>query len=251
MHALFLASLGGGDGTLDVAFFFDFTGDETGAASEVLPFFADVFNEPATGAAMPLLLRFFFAEDLGASDEVDMSRSGSWNSSPTATWWSFLLHFLFLAVPLAVFATLGVAAPFASGAAESLSLVSNADQEVREINVYILITTSPTLNVTVNGIMLVYYVDGFALNRELDMNGASTIVGWCEIFAGCGSITVILCVGLFLFLVGFPVFVLHAVLADIVQSGTITTSLWVVSVALRVLEPICLLNSRYNRPDVG
>ena len=73
MHALFLASLGGGDGCFGTAFSCDFTGVETVLALAVSPFFVDDFEGPGS---VPLLLRFLLAEDLGASGEVDILRSG-------------------------------------------------------------------------------------------------------------------------------------------------------------------------------
>lgn len=73
MHALFLTSLGGGDGSLGAAFFFDVTGDEMVRALAVMLFFVDDFEGPTS---VPLLLRFFLAEDLGPSGEADMPRLG-------------------------------------------------------------------------------------------------------------------------------------------------------------------------------
>lgn len=52
MHALFLASLGGGDDSLGTAVFFDFTGDGMVPALAVLLFFVDGPEEPAS---VPLL----------------------------------------------------------------------------------------------------------------------------------------------------------------------------------------------------
>lgn len=94
MHALFLQSLGG-RGSLGVACcFFDFTGDEVAPALTALPFF---FEGPGS---VPLLLRFFPAEELGAAGEADIPRSEVWHSSLTTVLWSFLLRTLFLAAPL-------------------------------------------------------------------------------------------------------------------------------------------------------
>jgi hypothetical protein len=50
----------------------------------------------------------------------------------------------------------------------------------------------------------------------------------------------------FLLPVGHPVFVLKAILTDIVESRAITTSFGVVSMTLRVLEAISLLNGCYD-----
>ena len=74
---------------------------------------------------VPLLLRFRFTEDLGASGEVDMSRFGSWNASPSAAERSFALRFFFLVVPFGVF-TAGAGPSFASESTLSLSQVSLA-----------------------------------------------------------------------------------------------------------------------------
>lgn len=124
MHALFLASLGCGGSAFGMAFFPDFTAEELVTALGALAFLTDIFDE----LVVPLLLRFLLAEDLGASGDVDMSRSGS---SLTATCWSFSLRFLFFRVPLDVFAALTVPFPFASGPAEALRVVSQASHKIR------------------------------------------------------------------------------------------------------------------------
>ena len=78
MQALFLASPGGSEGSLAVAFFRDLTGKEAAVVLAFLSFFAEVFVFTSGEVTVPLFLRFFLTEDLGASGEVDMSRSGSW-----------------------------------------------------------------------------------------------------------------------------------------------------------------------------
>ena len=80
MHALFFANRGGGDGAPTAAFFMDLTDDEAVAALLISLFFADDLVPTVLS-----FLRFFFAEDLGASGEVDMSRSGAWKSLTAAT----------------------------------------------------------------------------------------------------------------------------------------------------------------------
>lgn len=111
--------------------------------------------------------------------------------------------------------------------------------------VYILIATSPALNVSVDRVVLVHNVDGFALDRELDMDGASTIVGWCQIFA---TVIIVLCISFLFLLVGFAVLILQAVLADIIQARTITAGLGIEGVTLGVLESICLFDGCNYRP---
>jgi hypothetical protein len=91
MHALPLTGTGGGDGSLIGVFFRDLVGDAT--CFDFLPL-SVVFRLDSGDAAAPFFLRFFLAEDFGASGDVDMSRSESLNSSSTATS-SFLLRFLF------------------------------------------------------------------------------------------------------------------------------------------------------------
>jgi hypothetical protein len=92
MHALPLTGIGGGDGSLMGTLFRDLVGDVT--CFDFLPFFDNVFRLDSGDAEAPFFLRFFLAEDFGSSGEVDMSRSGSLNSSSTTTS-SFLPSFLF------------------------------------------------------------------------------------------------------------------------------------------------------------
>lgn len=73
MQALFLASRGGGEGSLAIAFSRDIAGE----VLTFLAFFLGVSELASGGAMMPLLLRFLLTVDLDASGEVDMSRSGS------------------------------------------------------------------------------------------------------------------------------------------------------------------------------
>lgn len=110
---------------------------------------------------------------------------------------------------------------------------------------YVLITTSPTLNVPVDGVVFVYNVDGFALDRELYMNRAPTIVGWYQIF---DTMIAVLCAFLLLLLVGLAILVLQAVLADIIQPSTIAASLRIEGVTLGVLETIRFFDGRNYRP---
>lgn len=121
MQALFLPSLGGGDGSSNADTFLE----EALAAFGVLVFFPFDFLLGSVDGPVPLLLRFRFTEDLGASGEVDMSRFGSWNASPSAAERSFALRFFFLVVPFGVF-TAGAGPSFASESTLSLSQVSLA-----------------------------------------------------------------------------------------------------------------------------
>jgi hypothetical protein len=94
MHGVPLTGTGdgGGEGSLIGAFFRDLVGDA--ACFDFFPFLVDGFRPFSGEAGAPFFLRFFLAEDFGASGEVDMSMSGSRNSSST-TISSFLLDFLF------------------------------------------------------------------------------------------------------------------------------------------------------------
>lgn len=107
---------------------------------------------------------------------------------------------------------------------------------------------SPAPNVSVDRVVLVHNVDGFALERELDADGTSTIVGWCLVFARSATVIAVLCISFLFLLIGFAVLVLQAVLADIIQPSAIAASLRIKGVALRVLESICFLDRRNNGP---
>lgn len=76
MQALFLASLCGCEGSFEAAFFLNLTGDETEAVLEAF-FLACAFFEFTAIEVAALLPRFFFAEDFGASGDMDLSRAGS------------------------------------------------------------------------------------------------------------------------------------------------------------------------------
>lgn len=66
-------------------------------------------------AIVPFFLRFFLVEDLEASGEVDMCRSGSSNPLATVTLRSFFLRFRFCVAPLGSFAACEVETPLAAG----------------------------------------------------------------------------------------------------------------------------------------
>jgi hypothetical protein len=123
---------------------------------------------------------------------------------------------------------------------------------MQESKAHILITTPPTLNIPVNGVVLVHNVDGFALDRELDMDGASAVIGRCQICVRRNTLVAVLCISfLLLLLVGFAVLVLQTILADIIQPSTITASFGIEGVTLRVLESIGLFDGGNDGSDCG
>lgn len=131
----------------------------------------------------------------------------------------------------------------------SISAMSGqqGSSKVRNSKIYILVTTSPAVDVPVNRIVLVHNVDGFAFDGEFDVDGAAAVVGWYQVFAHNAAIIAVFCFSLRLLLVGSSVSVLQAVLADIAHSSSITASLRIVGMTLRVLEPICFFNGRHDR----
>ena len=92
MHALPFTDFSGGDGSWTVRAL-----DGDWGSFVFLPFFSDGFRLHSGEANGPSFLRLFFVVDLGASGDVDMSRSGSLNTWATSTC-SFLLRFLSLLV---------------------------------------------------------------------------------------------------------------------------------------------------------
>jgi hypothetical protein len=75
MHAFPLTGIGGGDGSRIWVFLRDAWGER--ASLLFLAFFADDLRIDSGEAAEAFFLRLFFVAALGASGDVDISRSGS------------------------------------------------------------------------------------------------------------------------------------------------------------------------------
>lgn len=102
------------------------------------------------------------------------------------------------------------------------------------------------LNVSVDWVVFVDHVDGFAPYGKFNLDCTTAVVRRNQMMVQLGTFRVVLG-GLFLLpLVGLPVLVLQAVLADISESCAIATGLGIISTSLRVFESFSLFNGCYD-----